>query len=147
MHQINFLESSSCLFCTGSTPTRIRSSQLGTTPIRSFGYSPTCPAKFPVERTPFGGLTVTRTAQISLGLAAQPCPTRFLLLRLPVAGGTEGSQQLSTSRAKVQSSSGRAGPRFSEQGLSAHLLCNQSIWLLRGLILSPLNLRPNQLLD
>ena len=44
--------------------TPIRSSQSGTAPIRFFGYSPTCPAKFPVDAVAFGGLTVTRDLQL-----------------------------------------------------------------------------------
>ena len=43
---------------TGTTP--IRSSQSGTIHARSVsGYGPHTPARFPAERTPFGGLTVT----------------------------------------------------------------------------------------
>ena len=34
-----------------------------TAPIRSFGYSPTCPAKFPADAGAFGGLTVTKMAK------------------------------------------------------------------------------------
>jgi len=46
-----------CLYCPGTTP--IRSSQSGTIHARSLRLRPTRPARFPAERTPFGGLTVT----------------------------------------------------------------------------------------